>query len=167
VKDTAKEDVSKATSEVEASKEASKSEEAKKPILFDVGSEEKKLLELSKFVQTKITSKEWNDIAKQAKSEKYVVQEGEWLWQISKKLFGTGFYYSKIWSMNPYIKNPHEIKPGMVLVFDMGDEDALPEVKVGAFEEGGSKSSTKVTGSELEEFGEDVEPKWLNERKTY
>jgi len=155
----------KGTAKVEASKEPPKKEEAKKPILFDVGSEEKKLLELSKFVQTKITSKEWNDIAKQAKSEKYVVQEGEWLWQISKKLFGTGFYYSKIWSMNPYIKNPHEIKPGMVLVFDTGDEDTLPDVKVGVFEEGGSKNVTKGTGSELEEFGEDVEPKWLNERK--
>jgi hypothetical protein len=155
----------KETAKIDESKEPPKKEEAKKTILFDVGSEEKKLLELSKFVQTKITSKEWNDIAKQAKSEKYVVQEGEWLWQISKKLFGTGFYYSKIWSMNPYIKNPHEIKPGMVLVFDMGDEDTLPEVKVGSFEEGGSKSVTKSVGSDLEEFGEDVEPKWLNERK--
>jgi len=163
--DVITDDTKKATAEIEASKAPSKVEEPKKPILFDVGSEEKKLLELSKFVQTKITSNEWNEIAKQAKSEKYVVQEGEWLWQISKKLFGTGFYYSKIWSMNPYIKNPHEIKPGMVLVFDMGDEDALPEVKVGTFEEGGPKSAAKVTGSELEEFGEDVEPKWLNERK--
>ncbi len=163
--DVITDDTKKATTESEGSKAPLKVEETKKPILFDVGSEEKKLLELSKFVQTKITSKEWNEIAKQAKSEKYVVQEGEWLWQISKKLFGTGFYYSKIWSMNPYIKNPHEIKPGMVLVFDMGDEDALPEVKVGSFEEEGSKSATKVTGTELEEFGEDVEPKWLNERK--
>lgn len=140
-------------------------EESKKPILFEVGSEEKKLLELSKFVQTKITSKEWNEIAKQAKTEKYVVQEGDWLWQISKKLFGTGFYYSKIWAMNPYIKNPHEIKPGMVLVFDMGDEDTLPEIKVGEFEGEKSQKVSKGAASDLEEFGEDVEPKWLKERK--
>ncbi len=142
-----------------------KTSEEKKPILFDLGNEEKKLLELSKFVQTKITSKEWNEIAKQTKNEKYVVQEGEWLWQISKKLFGTGFYYSKIWAMNPYIKNPHEIKPGMVLVFDTGDEDTLPEVKIGTFEETKSKDGKKSFQGGMEDFGEDVEPKWLKERK--
>lgn len=154
-----------ATSASPTIEEITKKEEPKKPVLFDVGNEEKQLLELSKFVQTKITSKEWSEIAKQNKSEKYVVQEGEWLWQISKKLFGTGFYYSKIWAMNPYIKNPHEIKPGMVLVFDTGDEDTLPEIKVGAFEEENAKGKAKGTISDLEEFGEDVEPKWLKERK--
>jgi nucleoid-associated protein YgaU len=157
--------VSKGKVTAEPSKKEEIKEEAKKPVLFDVGSEEKKLLELSKFVQTKITNKEWSEIAKQTKNEKYVVQEGEWLWQISKKLFGTGFYYSKIWAINPYIKNPHEIKPGMVLVFDTGDEDTLPEVKVGTFEEAKGKTTSKTFGESLQDFGDEVEPKWLGERK--
>ena len=71
----------------EPSKKEEIKEEAKKPVLFDVGSEEKKLLELSKFVQTKITNKEWSEIAKQTKNEKYVVQEGEWLMADFKKTF--------------------------------------------------------------------------------
>ena len=44
---------------------------------FDIGSEEKKLVELSKFVQAKISAKEWDDMAIKAKLEKYEVQKGD------------------------------------------------------------------------------------------
>jgi hypothetical protein len=159
--DALKEDIGEAPKQ-----EVKKTKKMKEPAFFDVGQEEKQLLELSKFVQTKITSKEWDEIAKEAKSEKYVVQEGEWLWQISKKLFGTGFYYSKIWSMNPHIKNPHEITPGMVLIFDTGDEDTLPEIQVGKFIDTKTKTNRKVGKSiDFDDFGDDISPKWVEERK--
>jgi len=149
----------------EESQKKKKLAKLKEPAFFDVGLEEKQLLELSKYVQTKITAREWDEIAKEARNEKYVVQDGEWLWQISKKLFGTGFYYSKIWSMNPHIKNPHEITPGMVLIFDTGDEDSLPEIKIGKFM-GTKTGSTKYgKGIDFEDFGDDISPKWVNERK--
>ena len=102
-------------------------------VIFDVGEEEKKLIEISKFIEGKIPEKEWNEISGTARNERYVVQKGDWLWKISQKLFGSGFYYSKIWSLNPHITNPHEIEPGMALVFSTGDDETMPEVKLGEY----------------------------------
>lgn len=131
---------------------------------FDTGNEEKDLLKLSKFVQGKITPKEWGDLNAKSKLEKYEVQKGDYLWKISKKLFGTGFYYSKIWSLNPQITNPHEIEPGTNLIFDLGTTDNIPNVQVGQFQEDepiitGRKGMNYSTDSEREK------PKWLDERK--
>lgn len=140
-------------------------------VIFDVGNEEKKLLETAKFIQGKIPEKEWDEIATAARIEKYTVQEGDWLWKISQKLFGSGFYYSKIWSMNPQITNPHEIEPGMVLVFDTGSSDAMPEVKLGEFVDNklGSAGGEKVEGIrglfDFQEYGKNAEPPWMKERE--
>ncbi len=131
--------------------------------LFDAGEEEKQLLELSKFVEMKIPYREWSEITKNSKLDKYVVQEGDWLWKISKALFGTGFYYSKIWSLNPQIKNPHEIEPGMTLVFDSGSEDDLPQVQVGTFEDLSDQKDRKLFA--YDKFGEGVRPNWMQERQ--
>ena len=129
---------------------------------FDVGNEEKKLLELSKYVQKKISVKEWDDIAVKAKLEKYEVQRGDYLWKISKKLFGSGFYYSKIWALNPQIANPHEIEPGTILAFDTGDSDALPNVQVGEFSDDGPVSGK--AGNAYTSTNQDS-PDWIRERK--
>ena len=130
---------------------------------FDVGGEEKKLLELSKYVQQKITPKEWDDLAIKSKLEKYEVQKGDYLWKISKNLFGSGFYYSKIWSLNPQITNPHEIEPGTILAFDTGDADTFPKVQVGEFADDeieGSRSGGTYTSSD-----DKNRPSWIQERK--
>ena len=137
--------------------------------LFEAGEDEKKLLELAKFVQAKIPYQEWKDISGRSESEKYIVQKGDYLWKISQKLFGTGFYYSKIWSLNPYIKNPHEIEPGMVLVFDTGDSDSLPTIQVGSFEDNltqvSSREVSKGGAFAFNQFGEGIEPNWIKERE--
>ncbi len=125
---------------------------------FDVGTEEKDLLSLSKFVQSKISSKEWDDLAIKSKLEKYEVQKGDYLWKISKQLFGSGFYYSKIWSLNPQITNPHEIEPGTVLAFDTGDADSFPQVQVGMFSETGVDDITTVGEGK-------ASSDWIKERK--
>ena len=146
------------------------SEGDKKPEIFDVGAEENKLLELSKYVETKIAAKEWNEISTGSKLDKYVVQEGDWLWKISQGLFGSGFYYSKIWSLNPHITNPHEIEPGMVLAFDTGSSDAMPSIEVSAFDEAlnpsrkGGNEGIKSKKLDFSSFGENVEPEWIKER---
>lgn len=130
---------------------------------FDVGGEEKKLLELSKYVQQKITPKEWDDLAIKSKLEKYEVQKGDYLWKISKNLFGSGFYYSKIWSLNPQITNPHEIEPGTILAFDTGDADTFPKVQVGEFADDeieGSRNGGTYTSSD-----DKNRPSWIQERK--
>lgn len=136
---------------------------ADKSLNFDAGNEEKNLLEVAKLIGKKISSKEWDDISVKAKLEKYEVQKGEYLWKISQKLFGSGFYYSKIWALNPQISNPHEIEPGTVLSFDTGTADALPNVQVGEFAEDEyipSKGGGAYTG-----VSEKDRPGWLQERK--
>ncbi|OFZ69681.1 MAG: hypothetical protein A2451_12560 [Bdellovibrionales bacterium RIFOXYC2_FULL_39_8] len=134
--------------------------------IFDVGDEERQLLELSKFVSGKISSKEWDEIAMQSKSEKYIVQKGDWLWKISEKLFGSGFYYSKIWSLNPTITNPHQIEPGMELAFDTGTADTLPQVSVNGLD-GKEETSAPANGlQDLSQFGELGDgAAWSDERK--
>ena len=149
-----------------------------KATIFDVGKEEAELINVAKYIENKIPSKEWNEIALAAKQDKYVVQEGEWLWKISQSLFGSGFYYAKIWSLNPYITNPHEIKPGMTLVFNTGDDSELPAVALGSFEDEQIKESsneTKVKAvvrkdmnnilKDFDQWGEDAMPPWLKEKK--
>ena len=130
---------------------------------FDVGNEEKKLLELSKFVQQKITPKEWDELAVKAKQDKYEVQKGDYLWKISKNLFGSGFYYSKIWSLNPQITNPHEIEPGTILAFDTGDADNMPQVQVGAFSD--DDIAMAKPGGTYTSSDDRNRPSWLDERK--
>lgn len=136
---------------------------ADKEMNFDVANEEKKLLALSKYVQKKITGKEWDDIAVKAKLEKYEVQKGDYLWSISKKLFASGFYYSKIWALNPQIANPHEIEPGTVLAFDTGDADTMPNVKVGEFSD--DEVDSNKTGSSYTSSDDANRPSWIKERK--
>lgn len=143
--------------------------ESKKPEIFDVGREERDILELARFVEGKIPDQEWNEIATSAKVDKYVVQEGEWLWKISQRLFGSGFYYSKIWALNPYISNPHEIEPGMVLSFTTGDSSSMPEVRVGDFSDEGVNTTAQADNNKAKVdyrvFGDEIIPPWLQERQ--
>ena len=108
---------------------------------FDTGEEEKALLEYAKNIGNKISPKEWNEVAQSTSRSTYTVVEDDTLWRISQTLFGTGFYYSKIWSLNPYITNPHEIEPGMILAFSTGTESKAPEVELGSFGSEDSKDS--------------------------
>lgn len=132
-------------------------------LVFDVGDEEKKLLDLAKFVNKKITPQEWSDLNINSKLEKYVVQKGDWLWKISKKLFGSGFYYSKIWALNPQISNPHEIEPGTILGFNTGDADNFPNVVVGEFLSDDIERARY--GSTYTSKDDKHRPSWLSERK--
>ncbi len=92
---------------------------------FDVGAEERELLSLADKIAFKIDDSRWENIKKNSSvTSTYQVVEGDWLFKISKNLFGTGHYYPKIWALNPYITNPHEIEPGMILIFDTGAGEA-------------------------------------------
>lgn len=137
---------------------------------FDVGVEESELLRVAENLGNKLTTDEWKEISKAAKTDSYTVQLNDTLWRISKKLFGTGFYYSKVWALNPYIRNPHEIEPGMILAFTEGDELNAPEIRMGDFDTALADTAQEVTSSgtvfnNLNEFGEDGVPNWLLERE--
>ncbi len=147
---------------IEAVKEASQAS----PEIFNIGPDEKKLLELAKYVERKIPANEWNEIAARKKIDRYIVQKGDWLWKISKNFFDSGFYYSKIWSLNPQITNPHEIEPGMVLVFNTGDTDEMPNVQLGEFQNDSQKNRVqKKSHFNFRAFGDGTPPAWLTERE--
>lgn len=138
------------------------------PSIFDVGREERELLSLAQNIQGQITDPEWNEVATASKVDTYTVVRDEWLFKISKRLFGSGFYYPKIWSLNTFITNPHFIEPGMVLSFTTGSGSRAPEVKLGTFSEDeinatpGSLGNTNPT--DLANFGEEAKPQWLDEK---
>lgn len=137
-----------------------------KAIVFDVGKEEKILLEEAKLIQGKMPSKEWSEISSKSKQEKYSVVEGDYLWKIAKKFFGSGFFYAKIWSLNPYITNPHEVKPGMILTFDTGSSEDIPSIKVGEFDESMSvATNAKGPNVQIDVFGSEAKPEWIDERQ--
>lgn len=131
--------------------------------IFEVGKLEKELLEMAKSMQGKIPNEEWNEIAGGSSSGTYEVVPGDWLWKISKNIFGSGFYYSKIWALNSFITNPHEIEPGMILSFSTGNDNNLPTLEL-------QKARQKtVTGKEVygqyDRWGDDAKPEWIDERK--
>lgn len=135
-------------------------------LIFDVGREEKELLDFAKNMQGKIPANEWKEIASVSTKSSYTVVRGDWLWKISQRIFGSGFYYSKIWSLNPYITNPHEIEPGMILSFSTGSANSLPSISVS--KNGvivGSKKGRLKTDDEFDKWGDDAKPDWLVEKE--
>lgn len=150
-------------------KTAAKSKKNQKTDIFNVGESEKSLLKESKLVSGKIPQGEWNEIATASEVDKYEIQQNDWLWKISQKLFGSGFYYSKVWAMNPQITNPHEVEPGMVLTFDTGTSTDIPNVKFGEFSEEYSEKDLiekrKKGKIDYRDFSDSEPPPWLAERK--
>jgi hypothetical protein len=166
-----KEDIGSEKELTESVKKEEKSEvetaKTTEPEVFDVGREEKELLSLSQNIQGQITDSEWNEVATATKVDTYTVVKNDWLFKISKKLFGSGYYYPKIWSLNSFITNPHFIEPGMVLSFTTGSASQAPEVKLGTFssdEINVSPGATSINASDLRNFGDDVQPPWIEEK---
>ncbi len=139
--------------------------------VFEVGNEEKELIEVAKNLSGQISNNEWNEIATSAKVDTYTVVKNDWLFKISKRIFGTGYYYPKIWSLNAYITNPHLIEPGMILSFSTGSAGLAPEVKLGSFTEAELKAQPGAmnnTGdvADFSNFGEDSRPKWIDDKNS-
>lgn len=136
---------------------------------FDVGYEEKTLLNLARNIQGQIPADEWNEIATAAKVDTYTVVKNDWLFKISKRIFGSGYYYPKIWSLNSFITNPHYIEPGMILSFTTGSSSKAPEVKLGAFTDDELKAApgtlTSQSSTDLNSFGEETVPPWVSEKE--
>ncbi len=132
--------------------------------IFEIGKVEKDLLEIAKNMQGKIPQSEWNNIAGKSSGGTYEVVQGDWLWKISQNIFGSGFYYSKIWALNPYITNPHEIEPGMILTFSTGSDSSTPSLEIQRERAKNKVFGGSDTSSEFEQWGDNAKPPWIDER---
>lgn len=67
------------------------------------------------------TSQEvWEKHLNERPHREYIITAGDTLWDVSRTLFTDGFFWSKVWSLNPYITNPHQISVGQVIRFYPG-----------------------------------------------
>jgi len=72
----------------------------------------------------------WEGALSKRTNQEYVIVEGDTLWDVSRTLFMDGFFWSKIWALNPYITNPHQIKKGQIIHFFPGEGLEAPGLKV-------------------------------------
>lgn len=85
--------------------------------------------------------------------EEYVVESGDTLFDVCSQLLDEGGYWPKLWALNPQIKNPHFIWPGMKLVFYSGNKDFPPFMEVVEdndivpIDKGGIKEENLMTGT--------------------
>ena len=64
-----------------------------------------------------------------AQPMKHVVQKGDTLWDLCEKYYGDPNLWPKLWQMNPFITNPHLLKPGDVITLLEGVPIKKPEEK--------------------------------------
>ena len=62
--------------------------------------------------------------------EMYDVEEGDTMFDVCSQLIDDGNYWPKLWSLNPDVRNPHFIYPGMKLAFYAGDDENPPYIDV-------------------------------------
>lgn len=62
--------------------------------------------------------------------EWYSIEAGDTLFDVCSQLIDDGNYWPRLWSLNPEIKNPHFIYPGMKIAFYPGDPENPPHIEV-------------------------------------
>lgn len=91
---------------------------------------EQEALKLSKILKP-IPDEQWAEIAGTHATESYSIVNGDNLFDISKRLFGDGKYWPKVWALNNgTILNPHMILPGNSVQFSPGSAESLPQVAI-------------------------------------
>lgn len=79
----------------------------------------------------KISESEWETIAGSQLQAEYAIERGDTLTGISKRLFGDGRFWPKVWAINQgQISNPHVIQPGNKILFRSGSLSEMPQVLV-------------------------------------
>ena len=79
--------------------------------------------------------------------ERYTVQKGDTLWDISAKFLTDPWYWPEIWHINPQVANPHLIYPGDVLALTWVEGQPRVMVETG----GPIRMSPRVRESPLSE----------------
>lgn len=57
--------------------------------------------------------------------ENHAIAEGDTLWDLSERYYGSSYEWPRLWSYNPEITNPHWIYPGFVLRLRDGAEGGM------------------------------------------
>ena len=78
----------------------------------------------------------------------HTVQKGDTLWSICEKYYGDPDLWPKLWEMNPFITNPHLLKPGdIVTLLEKEPAKEVPTAETKATKpEPPSDESQKTTG---------------------
>ena len=63
-----------------------------------------------------------------AEPRTHTVQKGDTLWDICQTYYGDSNLWPKLWEMNPFVTNPHLLKPGDILT--LFEKDDLAKEKV-------------------------------------
>lgn len=81
--------------------------------------------------------------------DRYVVQRGDTLWDISAMFLRDPWYWPEIWYVNPQVANPHLIYPGDVLTLVY--VDGQPQIRLERGSAGTERLSPRVRESDLGE----------------
>jgi len=58
-----------------------------------------------------------------AQPKTHTVQKGDTLWDICQKYYGDPNLWPKLWEMNPFVTNPHLLKPGDIITLFEADRE--------------------------------------------
>lgn len=83
--------------------------------------------------------------------ERYVVQRGDTLWDISGMFLRDPWYWPEIWYVNPQVRNPHLIYPGDVLTLVYVDGQPQLRLERGAQRGGDERLSPRIREEDLPE----------------
>jgi LysM domain len=65
----------------------------------------------------RLYNQEWLSILGDRKLQTYTVGRGDNLWKISGRALGNPFLWRKLWEVNPFLSNPHELTSGVILKY--------------------------------------------------
>ncbi len=82
---------------------------------------------LAGLVRPRLVREQWLDIIGARQNENLTIRRGETLWGISAREFGDPFLWRKLWQINDFIVNPHEISSGAILKYYREGSDGAPE----------------------------------------
>lgn len=97
---------------------------------------------------------DWFKVIQAVQEQTYSVKKGDTLWGISTLYFGDGNYWSKLWSVNKNITNPHLIYNGDNISFTTGSFSQPPSISITKNENGEQAVSSAAPPAE---DGDDLE----------
>lgn len=109
------------------------------------------------YYQRPILDDDWFKMVQGIQEQSYKVHAKDTLWDISEIYFGDGNYWSKLWSVNKNITNPHLIYVGDNILFSTGNFKEAPSISVEKLEESiqqAQEPRMNMSGSTNENTGE-------------